>query len=81
MEMSSGRALFCLKHSNPVICVDVSLKGSTGQSQISSGGSDGICRIWNLDSGSLRLQFTGHSNKVYACKMLGKGKYELVEVI
>jgi WD40 repeat protein len=71
-QMSSGRTVLYLKHSNPVICLDVCVKASNGQGQFCSGSSDGICRIWNLDSGSLRLQFTGHSNKVYACKMLGK---------
>ena len=71
-QMSSGRRVSSVESSSPTVCVDVSLCQDCSSDQwLTAGGSDGSCRVWNMLSGALRLQFTGHVSKVQACKILG----------
>ena len=70
-EMSTTRHLLDLKANNPVICLDISLDQGGGNQWIACGNSDGTSRVWNLQTGSMRLQITGHASKVHSCKFLG----------
>ena len=70
-EMSTTRHLLNLKGSSPIICVDISNNQGEANHWIAGGGSDGTCRVWNLHTGAMKFQITGHASKVHSCKFVG----------
>lgn len=79
-EMATTRHLLDLKTSNPIICIDISSDQHQGGANqwIACGGSDGTCKVWNLQTGTMKLQVTGHANKVHCCKFLGLSYNSLI---
>ena len=71
VEISTGRNLLSLKGSSPVICVDISRNQNRGVMWVAGGGSDGSFRLWNMETGALRLQAMGHASRVNSCQFLG----------
>lgn len=71
VEISTGRNLLSLKGSSPVICVDISRNQNRGVMWIAGGGSDGSFRLWNMETGALRLQAMGHASRINSCHFLG----------
>ena len=70
-EMSTTRHLLDLKGSSPVICLDISSNQGGADQWIAGGGSDGTCRVWNLHTGAMKFQISGHASKVHGCKFVG----------
>ena len=70
-EMSTTRHLLNLKGSSPIICVDISNNQGEANQWIAGGGSDGTCRVWNLHTGAMKFQISGHPSKVHSCKFVG----------
>jgi WD40 repeat protein len=70
-EMSTTRHQLNLKGSSPIICLDVSNSQGEANQWIVGGGSDGTCRVWNLHTGAMKFQISGHASKVHSCKFVG----------
>lgn len=70
-EMSTTRHLLDLKGSSPIICLDISNNQGEANQWIAGGGSDGTCRVWNLHTGAMKFQISGHASKVHSCKFVG----------
>jgi WD40 repeat protein len=70
-EMSTTRHLLDFKGSSPIICLDLSSNQGEANQWIAGGGSDGTCRVWNLHTGAMKFQISGHASKVHSCKFVG----------
>jgi WD40 repeat protein len=76
-EMSTTRHLLNLKGSSPIICLDISNDQGEANQWIAGGGSDGTCRVWNLHTGAMKFQISGHASKVHGCKFVGMSHFFL----